>query len=47
MGKTINFQEEIDRISFESYLRMISSSDQEAEKLIRLSRKHKKIKKTN
>ena len=45
MGKTINFQKELDRISYESYLRMISSSNQEAEKLIRLNKKHKKIKK--
>lgn len=47
MGKTINFQKELDKTSFESYLRMTSSSNQEAEKLIRLNKKHKKIKKTN
>ena len=45
MGKTINFQKELDKTSFESYLRMISSSNQEAEKLVKLNKKHKKIKK--
>ena len=45
MGKTINFQKELDKTSFESYLRMTSSSNKEAEKLIKLNKKHKKIKK--